>query len=141
MKLDSMMRELRALVLLVRARKRPHVRGCGLFTAACAFAAPARPLAPFPEQQIRASSAPDGNGHDVWMPCAPMLCQLYVLDVAHSSKSAESFLPARQTAHLGATLTVAGSELSTADLVMLALSPATGPSQFGRALRASILQL
>ena len=48
MKLDSMMRELRALVLLVRARKRPHVRGCGLFTAACAFAAPARPLAPVP---------------------------------------------------------------------------------------------
>lgn len=48
MKLDSMMRELRALVLLVRVRKRPHVRGCGLFTAAFAIAAPARPLAPFP---------------------------------------------------------------------------------------------
>ena len=47
MKLDSMMRELRALLLLVRVSKRPHVRGCGLFTAACTFAAPARPLAPF----------------------------------------------------------------------------------------------
>ena len=57
---------------------------------------------------------------------AALLGLLYALGAASALRTASSFLPTHQVVHMGFTLTVRGEELSTADIVMLALPIAAG---------------
>ena len=56
---------------------------------------------------------------------ALLLC---LFSASHATKSASSFTPAQQFLHVGVTLTVRGTQLSTADVVMLELAGTDDPA-------------